>query len=98
MKRRLVLRRAAQREFDDSISFYNSRQDGLGQEFRASVEHQFERIADAPEQFRKIRGEVRRAVVQRFPFIIHFLMESERIVILAVYHTSRHPERLRYRD
>jgi len=70
----------------------------LGREFRVTIEQYFQRIADNPERFPRIRGEVRRAVVlRRFHFVIHFLIEAERIVILSVFHTSREPEQLKYR-
>ncbi len=97
MKRGFVLRRVAEREFDDSIAWYENEREGLGQEFRATVEEYFQRIADNPEWFPEVRGEVRRAVVRRFPFVIHFLVETDRIVILSVFHTSREPEQLKYR-
>ena len=98
MKRGFVLRRVAEQEFDDSIAYYEGEREGLGQEFRAAIEQYFQRIADNPEWFPKIRGEVRRAVVlRRFPFVIHFLIEAERIVILSVFHTSREPEQLKHR-
>jgi toxin ParE1/3/4 len=98
MKRGCVLRRVAEKEFDDSITHYDNEREGLGQEFRAIIEQYFQRITDNPEWFPKIRGEVRRAVVlRRFPFVIHFLIETERIVILSVFHTSREPEQLKYR-
>ena len=98
MKRGFVLRRVAEKEFDDSIAYYEAEREGLGQEFRAAIEQYFQRIADNPEWFPKVRGEVRRAVVlRRFPFVIHFLIEAERIVILSVFHTSREPEQLKYR-
>jgi plasmid stabilization system protein ParE len=98
MKRGFVLRRIAEQEFDDSIAYYENEREGLGQEFRAIIEQHFQRIADNPERFSKVRGEVRRAVVlRRFPFVIHFLIEPERIVILSVFHTSRDPEQLKSR-
>ena len=97
MKRGFVLRRVAEREFHDSIAWYENEREGLGQEFRATVEEYFQRIADNPEWFPEVRGEVRRAVVRRFPFVIHFLVETDRIVILSVFHTSREPEQLKYR-
>ncbi len=98
MKRGFVLRRIAEKEFDDSIAHYEGEREGLGREFRAAIEQYFQRIADNPEWFPKVRGEVRRAVVlRRFPFVIHFLIEAERIVILSVFHTSREPEQLKYR-
>ena len=98
MKRGFVLRRTAEREFERSIDFYETKREGLGQEFRAAIEEHFQRIAENPEWFRKIRGEVRRAVVvRRFSFVIHFLVEADRIVILSVFHTSREPEQVKRR-
>ena len=98
MKRGILLRRIAEREFDDSIAYYEREREGLGQEFRATIEEYLQRIADKPERFPKVRGEVRRAVVlRRFPFVIHFLIEADCIVILSVFHTSRDPEQLKYR-
>lgn len=99
MKRGLVLRRVAEKEFEGSIAWYERQREGLGREFRSIMGKAFERIVTSPESFPKVRGEVRRAVVlRRFPFVIHFLVESDRIVILSVYHTSRDPERLKHRQ
>ena len=99
MKRGFVLRRVAEAEFDDSIAYYENEREGLGREFRTTIGQYFQRIADHPEWFPKVRGEVRRAVIlRRFPFVIHFLVEAERIVILSVFHTSRKPEQLKYRQ
>jgi toxin ParE1/3/4 len=98
MKRGLVLRSVAEKEFEDSIEWYEKQREGLGAEFRAIIEEYFQCIEDNPERFQKIRGEVRRAVVlRRFPFVIHFLIEPKRIVILSVFHTSRNPSIVKYR-
>ena len=98
MNKGFVLRRIAEKEFDESITWYEGKREGLGREFRARIEEYFQRIAGNPERFPKVRGEVRRAVVLgRFPFVVHFLVEKERIVILSVFHTSRNPEQIKYR-
>jgi toxin ParE1/3/4 len=98
MKRSFVLRRIAEQEFDDSIARYEADQEGLGFQFRATIEKFFQSIADNPERFPKVRGEVRRAVViRRFPYVIHFLIEKNRVVILSVFHTSRDPAQLKTR-
>jgi plasmid stabilization system protein ParE len=96
MKRAVVLHGIAECEFDDAIGWYEAQRKGLGGEFRAVIMQQFRRIARNPELFPKVRGEVRRAVVlRRFPFVIHFLIEPGRILILSVFHTSRDPARLK---
>lgn len=98
MRRAIVLRRTAEREYCDAVGRYEAECEGLGTEFRAVIEQRFQRIAENPDLFPKIRGEVRRAVVlRRFPFVIHFLVEAKRIVILSVFHTSRNPEQLEHR-
>ena len=45
MKRGFVLRQVAEREFDESIAWYERERDGLGEEFRGTIEEYFQRIA-----------------------------------------------------
>lgn len=93
----VVFRRIAKREFDDAISWYQDRREGLGREFSVAVEEQLGRIALSPNQFACVRGDVRRAVLQRFPYSIHFLVEDDRIVVLAIFHARRTPSQLEAR-
>jgi plasmid stabilization system protein ParE len=97
MSRALVLRRIAAEEFDDSIAWYDRQRAGLGREFRATVEDHLRQITDNPERFPRVRRNVRRAVVRRFPFVIHFLVDADQVVVLSVFHTSRDPGRLKSR-
>jgi len=87
----IVFRRVAKLEMDESIAWYESRRVGLGMEFAAEVDRFLQRIGDKPEIFPQVRQEVRRAVLHRFPYTIHFLPESDRIVVLAVFHAKRNP-------
>jgi plasmid stabilization system protein ParE len=95
MSRALVLRRIAAEEFDDSIAWYDRQRAGLGREFRATIEDHLRQITDNPERFPRVRRNVRRAVVRRFPFVIHFLVEADQVVVLSLFHTSRDPGRLK---
>ena len=90
----VVFRRIAKREFDDAISWYEDRREGLGREFSVAVEQHLGRIALSPNQFAGVRGDVRRAVLQRFPYSIYFIVEDERIVVLAIFHARRAPNQL----
>lgn len=93
----LVFRRIAQLELDESISWYENRRVGLGKQFRIEIEMHLERIAKQPQHFRKIRGQVRRVVLQHFPYSIYFLPEVDRIIVLAVFHGRRAPQNLERR-
>ncbi|MFS8084345.1 MAG: type II toxin-antitoxin system RelE/ParE family toxin [Acidobacteriota bacterium] len=90
----IVFRDIARQEFDESISWYENQRTGLGIQFADEIDLWLSRIAGTPEQFRQVRGEVRQAVLRRFPYTIQFLIESNRIVVLGVFHVKRNPRRL----
>jgi len=69
----------------------------LGLEFKSAVDGLLALVAQQPMLFRQVRGPVRRAVLKRFPYTIHFLDEPGRIVVLAVFHAARDPGELRQR-
>ena len=39
--------------------------------------------------FARVHGEVRRAVVSRFPYAVFYRVEPKRVVVLAVLHMAR---------
>ncbi|MDX6558860.1 MAG: hypothetical protein QOF72_1909 [Blastocatellia bacterium] len=90
----IVFRRIARQEMDESIAWYEPERRGVGSEFASEIEKLLARIADTPEQFSRVRGDARRAVLRRFPHTIHFLAESNRIVVLAIFYAKRNPIRL----
>ena len=87
----IVFRRVARIEMDEAIAWYEYQGAGLGLQFTKEIDTYLQRIADNPKQFPKTLGEIRRAVLHRFPYTIHFLDESSRIVVLAVFHVKRSP-------
>jgi plasmid stabilization system protein ParE len=94
MIREVVFRRVARVEFDEAVAWYEAERAGLGLELKAVVDQTVAVIAEQPGLFRQVRGPIRRAVLKRFPYTLHFLEEGDRIVILAVFHASRDPHTL----
>src|SRR5216684_4157257 len=62
----VVFRHIARQEMDDAIAWYESERPGVAIEFASEIGSLLARIADTPKQFRKVRGDVRRAVLSRF--------------------------------
>jgi plasmid stabilization system protein ParE len=93
----IVFRRVTRIEMDEAIAWYEYQDAGLGLQFTTEIDTYLQRIADSPNQFPKTRGELRRAILQRFPYTIHFLDETTRIVVLAVFHVKRNPSVLESR-
>lgn len=73
-------------------AWYSGQRNGLGEEFLAAVNAAFDTIERFPDIFARIHGEVRRAVVSRFPYAIFYRIEIKRIVVLTVLHTARDPK------
>jgi plasmid stabilization system protein ParE len=93
----LVFRRIAQIELDESVARYEDKRMVLGREFRIEIERNLRRIAKHPQKFGQTRGQMRRVVLQRFPYSIYFLPEVDRVIVLAVFHARRAPQQLERR-
>jgi len=71
--------------------WYNLQKYNLGNEFIDELEKVYEHIKFNPNQFPKIKKDIRKAIVGRFPYCIYFVIESNIIRIFAVFHNSRNP-------
>ena len=94
----IIVSPEAEIELTISKEFYESKQESLGKDFVKELDNTFNRIAENPEQFQKLRQkQVRKASVNRFPFGIYFAVKDNIINILAVFHYSRNPKKLKKR-
>jgi plasmid stabilization system protein ParE len=98
MSRPVIFRPIARLELDTAMAWYESRKPGLGLELKAAVDLTIARIVATPDRFRPVRGAVRRALLARFPYALHYLPEPNAIIILAVFHTKRDPRHLEGRS
>ena len=81
----------AEAELEEAQAWYEERSPGLGQAFVTSVQAAIERIRRSPWQFPVVDHEVRRALIRRFPYGVFYLAEEDRVVVIAVFHSSRNP-------
>jgi plasmid stabilization system protein ParE len=44
-----------------------------------------------PQAFPVVHEQVRRALLRKFPYVLFYLVEAERIVVLACFHARRDP-------
>lgn len=91
MTRRSMVRPLAQAELDDAAAWYERQQSGLGLRFLTVVDHVFNRIRETPLQFPSVHADVRRALLQTFPYAVYFRENEDSVVILAVLHLRRDP-------
>jgi toxin ParE1/3/4 len=89
---------AVQRELEEIRDWYNGQLQGLDGDFIDEFERQVQRIAATPGRWMTISGDLRRAMMSRFPYVIYFRQtQTDRIRITAVKHQRRHPRQGRSR-
>jgi plasmid stabilization system protein ParE len=81
----------------DAFAWYEQQDLGLGLEFLRCVEATVVSIQRHPLMYPVMFGDYRRALVRRFPYVIFYLIEPERIVVHAVFHCSQDPDKWKAR-
>ena len=95
--KRLRLRLEAELEFFEATLWYETEREGLGFELDEEVHATLGRIAQSPKHFPIVDGEVRRAVVVRFPYGVFFVELNDEISVIGIMHLHRDPEEWRSR-
>jgi plasmid stabilization system protein ParE len=93
----LFVKAEAIQDMKEAFDWYENKRTGLGTEFLNEVDEFFNRITQNPEHYQSYRNQ-RVAVMHRFPFKIVYEVERETIVVYAVYHDKRSPEKLTERE
>jgi plasmid stabilization system protein ParE len=91
MPRQVSFHPLAQSDVDSAISWYGEERPGIALAFVESLDVIIGRIRETPMQFPLVRGEVRRALLGRFPYGVFFTANEECIDVLAVIHLHRQP-------
>lgn len=90
---RAIFHPAARRELEETVDRYDTEEQGLGREFREEVQRVLEPLVLFPRLGQPVRGNIRRAVLSRFPYQVYYrLLDSGDLRVLAVAHHRRKPE------
>ena len=84
----------AQQEILEAWEYYEDQQEGLGDRFKNEVRNKISLILSNPLHY-PLKGKYHEAQTDDFPFVIVYKIDkrNDRILILSVFHTSRHPKR-----
>ncbi len=87
---RLKINSSAHFDLKTAINWYEAKQVGLGKRFLHDFEKTLSRIQANPYIF-KVENNHRNAVLDIFPYIIIYEIDSQEIIILGVFHTHQNP-------
>ncbi|MDZ4687123.1 MAG: type II toxin-antitoxin system RelE/ParE family toxin [Planctomycetaceae bacterium] len=81
---------AAVQDIREIKGHYTNIRPALGWRFVDHLERVHQSIASMPESFDPVMPNYRRAFIPKFPHIVYFRVDANRIVIVAVLHSARH--------
>ena len=97
MKYRVIVSPEAENDLKEAFSWYEDNRTGLGYDFLLQVDAGINFINRNPEIHPiEYRG-ARKHLIKRFPYKIIYLLEEERIIVLAVLHGKRSPDLMKKR-
>jgi plasmid stabilization system protein ParE len=81
-------------DMQEAGKWYNEQSLGLGSRFLKNVKEHINLLKSNPENYSVRYDNVRCALIKKFPFLIHFIIdEANQVVeVFAVFHTSRSPK------
>jgi len=81
----------AEKELSQTVAYYEDIHPGLGLDFATEVYSTTQRIVSFPTAWTKLGDDVRRCMVNRFPYGVLYREEGEQIQILAVMNLNQKP-------
>lgn len=88
---RLIVTPQAQQDILTAADWYKSNATGMVQPFLSELRQLQHRIATVPLIYRERMASIRVAHMQRFPYGIHFRVDADQVVVIALLHERRDP-------
>ena len=92
-KLREILSILAENELEDALYFYDLISTKIGDHFLNQINECIESILLNPETYKLEFDVYRQAVVKKFPFVIIYTKIDSTILISAIFHTSKNPDK-----
>ncbi|MDI6800644.1 MAG: type II toxin-antitoxin system RelE/ParE family toxin [Thermodesulfovibrionales bacterium] len=97
MKYKVIVRPEAEDDLKEAFSWYEDKRTGLGYDFLLQVDAGINFINRNPEIHPTEYKGTRKHFIKRFPYKIIYLVEGNKIIVLALIHGKRSPELIKKR-
>ena len=82
----------AKSDISKATQFYNEQKKNLGNQLFIHLAETIDLIKQNPFLFQKRYRDIRQITTAKFNFAIHYFIEGDQIIIIAVLHNSRNPQ------
>ena len=87
----IVYRSEVKDDVESAYDWYESQREGLGEELLTAISQAVNQIIVAPRRAGQLRGKARVVVTRRFPYVIYYVVQDDRILVLGILHGKRDP-------
>jgi toxin ParE1/3/4 len=88
---RVIFRDEARADALSAFAFYEDRRAGLGKRFRDHVDVAIGKLQRSPERYPTVYRDLRRRLVERFPYAVFYRVYDDVVVIVALMHGRQDP-------
>ncbi|MCU0288669.1 MAG: type II toxin-antitoxin system RelE/ParE family toxin [Acidobacteria bacterium] len=88
---RYIFHPEALQEYEEAVLYYSEISKNLAAAFIKCVENGIKKILECPNAWQIVEENIRRHLINRFPFGIYYSIEKEYIMIISVMHMNRKP-------
>ena len=88
----ILVRPKAKADIREAARWYEEQRAGLAAQFLLSVEQAMGGLRATPKMHRIVVDDIRRKLLQRFPYFLYYQVEETRVVVLGLFHTRRDPQ------
>lgn len=88
----VIICSAAEVDYTESLCWYSERDLDVAKDFDEEFDRAISQIAADPERFPTCDTRHRFFLMRRFPFQIIYRIRDDKVMIIAVAHTSREPD------
>lgn len=88
----------AEHDIEEGYVWYEDQRTGLGEEFLESLDQAKSAIVQNPTTYRiRYKKKIRGFVVDRFPYLILYVVNGKDIDVISVFNTHQHPRKWKKR-
>ena len=91
MKYKVIVSPEAENDLSKAFSWYEEKLPGLGDDFLLQIDAGINLLSKNPKLHPIEYREIRKHLVQRFPYKIIYMNKEETVIIIAVIHSRRQP-------
>lgn len=81
-----------EQEIQKAVDYYESCSTGLGKQFAQEIQKSLCYITQYPHAWTLVRKDIRRYIINRFPYAILYYIDQDKIVVVAVMNSRQQPD------